>query len=150
MLAVVIGGGLVARSLLRQRDTARATPAGLHTSSTTGPDPVVKCDPAAQTGCAPDEKCDLFCADGAPTFACRKDEGKLAIGQACEMATKSGPETCPKGATCFSSFNKGTLCMPYCSPSVPCPTGKCVHVEALIFCAPDPTKNKPFGVDVCQ
>lgn len=110
---------------------------------------VEACDPAKQTGCAGDEKCDLFCSGGHAAFACRKAEGTLAVGARCRPSVADGPETCPKGTVCLASA-AGTVCVQICAAAVECSTGACTTVQALMPCPPDPKGAKPFAVRVCQ
>ncbi len=110
---------------------------------------VTNCDPAKQTGCATDEKCDLFCSGGRAQFSCRKDQGTLVVGATCKPSAASGVDACPKGTICFASA-RGTTCTSLCDSTVACGVGSCTTVQALIGCAADPAMNKPFSVSVCQ
>jgi hypothetical protein len=107
------------------------------------------CEPAAQTGCAADEKCDLFCGASGPQLGCRKSEGTLHIGDACASSAATGANSCVNGAACLAT-RSGSKCLQLCDGTSLCGSGACTALTAVLGCSADPAKNKPFPLSVCQ
>lgn len=108
------------------------------------------CQPDKQSGCADGDKCDLFCGAQGPQFACRKDEGTIARGQACDARVERGANTCVRGTACLGGVD-GPVCTKLCAVDADCGGGtKCAPATAFIVCPADPAKSKPFPVHVCR
>jgi hypothetical protein len=109
----------------------------------------VNCDPAAQTGCALGQKCNLFCGASGPEFGCRPDQGTIGSGEACVPAASTGQDMCVRGTTCASTVH-GTVCTRFYEGDAGCGSASCVTVRAIYPCLSNPTMNKPFSINVCE
>jgi hypothetical protein len=106
------------------------------------------CEPAAQTGCAANEKCDLFCGASGAQVACRKSEGTLHIGDTCTSTLATGAGSCVKGAVCLGT-SAGIKCLALCGAGSACASGSCMTVSASLGCSADQAMNT-FMLSVCR
>jgi hypothetical protein len=146
VLVVAVVAGVVFLKARRGPAEQAAAPASSHELGTVA----YACQPAEQSGCSAGDKCDLFCGAQGPQFACRKDEGTIAAGQACDARVESGVKTCARGTACLGGVD-GPVCTRLCAVDADCAgSKKCAAATAFIVCRADPAKSKPFAVHVCR
>jgi len=88
--------------------------------------PTLDCDPVAQTGCNPDEKCTAIESAGEVTYTCVADTDDLDPFSPCTPALASGMDGCPPGYACFGDEEDNGVCLPLCLDHGDCEDALCV------------------------
>lgn len=103
--------------------------------------PMDMCDPAAQSGCAPGEKCTAIATSAGPVFTCVGAGGSdLEPFDPCQAQPESGLDACPVGTACIGTTSSG-VCLPLCTRDADCEGG---------VCSADPVNDLPFCADDCS
>ncbi len=102
----------------------------------TGAPTTFECDPIAQTGCNPNEKCSAVAQSGAIAYVCVLDDESLDPFAPCQPSP-SGADGCPAGYACIADPSEAALCVPLCLDSGDCDGGVCLLdlVEQIPYCA---------------
>ena len=104
------------------------------------------CNPVAQTGCNPGEKCTAVKVSGAEAFACVSDPGMLEPYASCSAALHDGRDGCSAGFVCLEGADEAGACVPLCLTNSDCNNGLCVYhsTDQVRHCADD---CSPFSSD---
>jgi hypothetical protein len=97
------------------------------------------CNPVAQTGCNPGEKCTAVQVSGShDTYACVDDPGTLEPFSPCSASLHDGIDGCPAGYVCLEAAEVGA-CVPLCLTNTNCEGGLCVYhsTDNIRHCADD-------------
>ncbi len=107
------------------------------TDPETGGSVTFDCDPIAQTGCNPDEKCTVVLQAGDVNYTCVADDISLEPLGDCESALETGTDGCPAGYACLDDENDQGLCVPLCLDSGDCDNAVCLPEleHGIPYCA---------------
>jgi hypothetical protein len=82
----------------------------------------MSCELAAQTGCAVDEQCSVFCDAQKLVVACRTEP---ANGPALEQPCMNVP--CARGGICMAASGMAATCRKLCTTTDDCPAPQACH-----------------------
>jgi hypothetical protein len=103
--------------------------------------PMLDCDPVAQTGCAAGEKCTVIVAGGDTRYECVADDQTLDEYSPCTSSLGTGVDGCLAGLACLSDEMENGLCVEICLDNADCESG---------ICESPPTSNATYCADECS
>lgn len=107
--------------------------------------PTFGCDPVAQTGCDPEEKCTALRHDGQVEYACVSDPTTLELTSPCTADPAGGVDGCPPGSACLTDEQGVGVCLPLCIDHGDCDDALCLMhpLDFVPYCA---SHCSPFEV----
>jgi hypothetical protein len=106
------------------------------------------CNPVAQTGCSPGEKCTAVQVSGnQEAHACVSDPGGLEPFDPCNASLNDGIDGCPAGFVCLEGADGGA-CVNLCLTNSDCDDGICVYhsTDNIRHCAAECSAFEPSCV----
>lgn len=97
------------------------------------------CDPVAQTGCSPGEKCTAIVSGGMVVYACVADPAQLDPQDPCQPSVADGLDGCPAGYACIRDEAGNGLCTSLCEDDFDCTEAVCLESreDEIPYCADD-------------
>jgi hypothetical protein len=102
------------------------------------------CQPVAQTGCGPGEKCTAQKVGASVVYVCVGDSNMFDPFGSCMPMLSSGDDGCPAGYACLGTETFGA-CVPLCLSDADCTGGVCVPdpIDFVQHCANDCSPFEP-------
>ncbi|HET6584565.1 MAG TPA: hypothetical protein VFG69_13980 [Nannocystaceae bacterium] len=88
--------------------------------------PTLDCDPVAQSGCNPDEKCTVTESAGEITYTCVADVENLDPFSPCTQSLGTGMDGCPRGYACLADDGDNGICVQLCLDNGDCDDALCL------------------------
>ncbi len=97
------------------------------------------CDPVAQIGCSPGEKCTALVTGGVIVYACVSDPAGLDPNSPCQPSHEDGIDGCPAGTACLGDESGNGLCAALCEANAQCEQAVCLAAREsdIPYCAAD-------------